>query len=131
MINQDALDKWLKVLRDPASKKAKGELESLGLPEYRCCLGHLCYALEVPSRRVDNNLEYGEDRDTSYTQLPEYIARQVGITQDGDFIRDVEYDEVGTFGCLADLNDQTDITPQEIADIIEREAKAGNFHNYV
>ena len=134
MINKDALDKWLKVLRDPASRKVKGMLESVDEPNYRCCLGHLCHALGVPRhgdyQEVNYGMAIGEARDINWSQLPAYVAQQVGITEAGDFIHPVVYERF-EYGSLADLNDETEITPQEIADIIEREAKAGNFHNYV
>ena len=132
MINQDALDKWLKVLRSPLSQRTKGKLENGVYSEARCCLGHLCHALDVPRYQIDGEsglVEYGEDGDASWSQLPEYVARQVGITQNGDFFRRIEY-KGDIYYCLADLNDKTEVTPQEIADVIEREAKANNLLSY-
>ena len=130
MINKDALDKWLKVLRSPLSQREKGRLENGTYSEARCCLGHLCHALDIPRHQsgAGTMVEYGDvdDKDISWSQLPEYVVRQVGISRNGDFFKAVEYkDEI--YHCLADLNDETDITPQEIADVIEREAKADNL----
>ena len=134
MINKDALDKWLKVLRSPLSQRTKGKLENGVYSEARCCLGHLCHALDVPRHQIDGEgglVEYGnaDDGDASWSELPEYVAEDIGISTDGEFRSLVSYK--GThYVSLADLNDSTKITPQEIADIIEREAKADNLEPY-
>ena len=134
MINQDALDKWLKVLRSPLSQRTKGKLEDGTYSEARCCLGHLCHALDVPRHQIDGEgglVEYGDadDGDASWAELPEYVAKEAGITSDGTFKYRVCYK--GThYISLSDLNDSTKITPQEIADVIEEQAKEDNLEPY-
>ena len=106
---QQAIDKFLKVLRDPESKKYKFLLINPSNSNERCALGHLYHALGV------NNDANGWS----------VVNLLLGDGQ-GCFTRDIKY-KGEFFKTLSCLNDGTDIQLFELADIVEREWKSGNL----
>ena len=121
---------WLAQLRDPESKKTIGELESYDDTNERCCLGHACYALNIHCdiNITDRTVSY----DTEAGKLPNSACRKLNIDRIGRLNNDIllsDDDEYDNFyiSNLTTLNDDTDLSPQEIADIIEDQFKTNNF----
>ena len=119
--------KWLEQLRNPESTKAYRRLENWETPNERCCLGHACHALGIERvvRKDWSEMQAGYIRSVSYDEersvLSNRVAEMLDITRMGLFRKPYPQDEnaVQVFTCLTDLNDQTDLEPQIIADIIE------------
>ena len=117
--------KWLAQLRDPESKKQAGKLESLDDSNARCCLGHACHALGI-----ERWVEYHEDKIVTYdfrtTNLPGSACNMLNIDILGEFKKEVLVN--GNFyRSLTEINDLTDLTPQEIADIVEDQFENDNL----
>ena len=141
----DDLQKWLSVLRHPLAVKQTGELEKhpggAGISSWcRCCLGHLCYALDVPRHtreEPESMIYYGETDpnkkhdhpDHSDGLLPRTTAKRMDITVCGAFVEDI-WVRGGKWSSLADLNDGSNLSPKEIADVIETQWSVGNFKTY-
>ena len=118
---------WLKQLRNPESTKAYRRLENWESPNERCCLGHACHALGIERvvRQDWSEMQAGYICSVSYDEersvLSNRVAEMLDITRMGQFRNSYRQDEdaVQVFTCLTDLNDQTDLEPHQIADIIE------------
>ena len=147
MITRDyAFKKWLSVLRDPKSKKHVGSLESLHDSNTRCCLGHACHALHSNKTIFEDKVCYGAEKE--YTFLPQKIAKLLNITPDGEFATPIhisrDYSNIDSdenvdedinylptsigYNDLVSLNDDTILSPAEIANIIEEQYKNKNFY---
>ena len=150
----EAFRLWLEVLRDPKSEKEKGRLENPDNPNARCCLGHACHALGAERRVVqhptsampashDVRVEYGgageHGEGGQYSVLPADVARVLKLTYEGSFKWDalpaddaLRYTVGAPFGLdsLASLNDKTNISPAELADVIEALWKNRGFKTY-
>ena len=124
---------WLDTLRDPVSQKYQGKLENHTNANERCPLGHACHALGI-YRKVGE--WSGTVRYDSQTQvLPFKACETLGIDPSGRFKKALSKAQVETivgraptpnnrfapdlYENLAHLNDFSDITLSEIADLIE------------
>ena len=142
MIPQEELDIWLRALRDPDAQKHCGSLEDYDNPKARCCLGHACAALGL--KRADDQwiqdnygektVLYGVDRgDYDETCLPKSLSKRLNISPGGGFIKKIEIEgqnENGApilFDSLVHVNDDTDLTLAQIADLIEEQNRKKNF----
>ena len=128
--------KWLAQLRSPEAKKTTLKLENSKNPDHRCCLGHACHALGIQREVLESQntvngwmVHYGEQ--TSY--LPDEASLKLAILCNGEFVNEIKIDHIHSyyanieFENLAQINDHTELTPAEIADIIEEQFKANNF----
>jgi hypothetical protein len=110
--------KWIEYLKRPKTIKGIEELESYNNPECRCCLGHACHVLSPETRTLGKyRVLYGGQQ--SY--LPEALVEALGLYSNSG---DLNFGEIKIAGFpnkhnLADLNDSTDITPQEIGAYLE------------
>ena len=88
-IEQSEVIKWLEVLADPQSKKEKQHLENYKDSNKRCCLGHLCHALNLKMTKDAEYLEtrYHDDENADSSFLPLSVAKQLDITVEGRFVR--------------------------------------------
>lgn len=125
MTQEQVFAKWLKVMRNPVSGKHTGSLESVTEPCKRCCLGHLCAAIAPYLRNEQIETVYYADK---AGVLPDEVAELANISRYGTFIHPIKVGFDDRLCCsLVDLNDRTTVALHEIANIIEREYKAGNF----
>ena len=117
--------KWLEQLRKPESEKTYSKLERYDNPNARCCLGHACHALGIEREEIkyygeEHGVTYGNEHDV----LPKEAAEMLDITLSGSIREEVRIDGFQNgrpryFVTLTTLNDKTELTPQQIADIIE------------
>ena len=116
--------KWLAVLRDPESKKTRGVLESCTDPDARCCLGHACHALGITKTMplFPGYILYHSE--SQY--LPMHARRALMVSRNGSFKKSIIIDNK-ELSNIAQVNDMTDLTPQEIADVIEDQFENNNF----
>ena len=126
-------EKWLEKLRDPNSHKMKGRLESGNYPNYRCCMGHACSALgeerfagefDGEDHEIDANVGYG-DAENLY-HWTEKVAHDLNVNYRGEFEKPLDI-EGKAIESLDQLNDHTDLTTQQIADVIEENLINGNL----
>ena len=128
--------KWLAQLRSPEAKKTTLKLENPKKPNNRCCLGHACHALGIQREVLESKntvngwmVHYGEQ--ASY--LPDEASLKLAILCNGEFVNEIKIDHIHSYYAnieyknLAQINDHTELTPAEIADIIEEQFKANNF----
>lgn len=137
---QENRKKWLEFLREPGRKKAQGALEYHYDPDARCCLGHAGHLFVPDTRKLDGDYVFYDGRGNTAGRR---IQRALFITHAGEFresvvvdrSRGIESDEEVTLnddgnvliGSCATLNDATDLTMAEIADIIEEQFKNNNL----
>ena len=102
-------------LLDPSRVKAKSALRST-VDEGRCCLGHMCDALEVPSFYNEGNgdWEYGAEKNTALA--PNELIEAIGLNSPQGTISDGKF-KGGVM--LSAINDRTDATPQEIGKYLQ------------
>ena len=120
--------KWLAQLRDPASKRFGGRLESFDDPNARCCLGHACFAIEI-ERFVSESqqvVRYGKEGEIYQYELPPVAAAALDITTEGDFQHAVTVGDT-RYTNLIDLNDHAFLKPHEIAKVIEDQFLCDNL----
>ena len=115
--------KWIEYLKRPETRKHKGSLEDFEDPECRCCLGHACHVLAPDTRTVINSDEQ-VFYDEHSASMPDKLVLALGLYNDlggaaniGETYLNVP--KVHPTTCLADLNDNTKITPQEIGAYLE------------
>ena len=109
--------KWIKFLQDPKRRKTTERLDKG--KGYRCLLGHGCYILGVERSRIDNLWAYGLRK--NFVFAPSEFISLVGLSnQSGIFNTD---DGEST---LTILNDETDMTPQEMGDYLESVIEGGD-----
>ena len=135
-MNNSQLQNWLGVMRDPQSGKCRDKLQDITDSTSRCCLGHLGYSMGAAidivlnqNRNKGVGYSYGDDKNINISVLPVALAMELDMTQKGDFIKDVRIGDT-SFACMAEVNDDTELTPAEIADVIEAQYKAGNVAEY-
>ena len=120
--------KWLDFLRGEGRRKAKGLLEKIAgydKENPRCCLGHACVALGMKGVKDNTNMIY----DGSSALLPLSAQIQLGISSDGSFKECVSVGSA-TYSSLSTINDCTDLSPADIADVIEEQFKNDNFEEF-
>lgn len=120
-------EKWVNFLLDPSRKKTQGRLEAGNNYQHRCCIGHACSVLEIKrtSQRVGhaNAVFYGDGMEDSIA--PSELLELVGLIDvEGSFNKPFnQRDEEGNFKAriysLVQMNDETDMTPQEIGQFIK------------
>ena len=128
MTREEARQKWLAQLRLPESGKFRDSLENADCPSERCCLGHAAHAVGAPREVSDGIVDY----DGFNQVLSGPLQHLFGISHDGTFSeaytgrelaeiigRPVPYRDFDVWGCLAGINDDTDLTPAEMASVIE------------
>jgi len=109
---------WIEFLKDPRRRKYKSFLDN-GRGA-RCCLGHACFVLRIP--RVigaEGAIEYGAAGDVELA--PRELVEAVGLwSESGDTqLRfTVELGDTGATN-LTIMNDETDMTPQQIGAYLE------------
>ena len=125
---------WLGVLRDPKSEKMCGALAHHFHTDQRCCLGHACHALGEERALVKEygvlgvgHVAYGPEKEIH--TLPDRVARLLNLTCEGEFKALVVVGGA-EFDTLSDLNDASNLTPAEIADVIEDMWKNDGFVPY-
>lgn len=116
----------VKYLQKPELKKAVGRLESEIKDGSKCCLGHMCTALEV-HRKIDDKgvVHYGGSLERY--EAPRELIDALGLSDEagsaiGKLVLDMSNEEVMS---LAALNDDTDITTQEIGKYLEQVIMGG------
>ncbi len=108
---------WAKSLQLPENEKAIEKLEDFDNNNERCCLGHGCHYLGI--ERITNDedtVSYDDDN----TVAPESFINAVGLCGDIGIIKNKFRYADDIFNSLASLNDHSEITPQEIGVIMER-----------
>ena len=127
--------KWANFLLNKKRKKATGVLDQGD--GARCCLGHGAYCLsEIKKRKNNDGLWfYGEEMADSVA--PKEMVEMLGLwSPDGEIrhssyhfilknlietvdINDEDFDfGVTTYDCLAELNDSSGATPQQIGEFL-------------
>ena len=141
----EAWEKWMAFLREEGREKAYGMLEDHDSPERRCCIGHGCVAVGA-NRSIEPN-EHGNDHVLYEGQSACFatsMCKLFNCSPCVDFKERVKIDAmyVNTenlesfakndflFTDAAQLNDNTTLRPGQIADILEREWKAGNIRGF-
>ena len=134
-------DLWLEQLHSPESEKAVSMLEDGEYENARCCLGHACYALgierEVEQLSFGGVLHTRVYYDHDHEVLSEDVAQMLDITPNGDFINAVDIAEYypdlvlyNEFLCLSELNDRTELDPQQIAVILADQFVKRNMRDF-
>jgi len=130
---------WIAFLRTPGLKKQVGVLE---VGEARCCLGHGCVALGVPEtgKRAASVKPYVNSSakvrvvatkygniSPEYTYAPKELMQAVGLHfNTGALAGGGNFQFAGRcFTSLSELNDKSDATPAQIADILEAHIEGG------
>ena len=121
---------WLATLRDKRAKRLKGNLQDYHDEWKRCCLGHACHALGAGRHRDsrDMSVGYGSTGDMVKSFLPDEVADKLGIAFNGEFRKGIRVGGINRlYNDLVDLNDNINLTPATMADIIEEQKLADNF----
>ena len=152
--------KWLAALRTQGARKAHSCLEEAGDADHphprRSVLGHACAALgclraatpDVVDGRAITRFG-GPERDAASRTLPRSLAHALDIEPDGTFKRGLTLATLahdygittsraakGTqvkdriAGSLAEVNDDTDATPAQMATLIERMTQVNDLARY-
>ena len=107
--------KSIKFLQNPKRKKAKEYLD-IGKGK-RCCIGHGCYVLGVKKIRDGYGWNYGR-KEEPHTAPFEFMDLVGLYTELGSYY-------TGDSTCLTELNDNTNTTPQEIGNMLEKMIEGG------
>jgi hypothetical protein len=130
-------EKWLNALRSGEYQQGSDALkitssEADDAPAEYCCLGVLCDlavkagVIDEPVYDVTRDWVYGDDKETSWTSLPETVSRWAGlVSEDGYDISDpyvrVPHPRGGEVSrSLSSINDSGK-TFEDIAQIIEEQ----------
>lgn len=116
--------KWIDFLREPERKKTKNVLESRYDHEARCCLGHAAHLFARDRTVIENDVVLYEG---SEINLSNDMTKMLGLYgREGHTENPYKIHYGGkTYGALSSLNDQTDITPQEIGEILQGMIEGG------
>lgn len=123
-------EKVISFLTNKKRKKATGALDTGD--GCRCCLGHMCYALDI--KRVISSTKsltdkykyaYGHFHDTGWA--PMELVNLVGLYSKGGGVNSHKDIIIGSYtsSSLADLNDNTMITPQQIGEYLKSVIEGG------
>ena len=107
--------KWLDIARDLSMKKAKGQFQLPGTQKSCCIIG--CGIVGLYGFDFKGSLDFHSE---------ESPLKQLGLTRHGYFETPIEIDGQEFLG-LTSLNDHTDLTLPELADIVEQEICSGNL----
>lgn len=119
---------WINFLKRPDTIKGKQLLESTSNNEARCCLGHACHVL-IPETRNTNGgrVVYGNITDWAYA--PPLLVDKLGLYKANGEIPNGSQALANvtgaTWNSLADYNDNTSITPQQIGEYLETVIEGG------
>lgn len=111
-MNADIKAQWVQALRSGNYVKGLGNLKAEyvdGLVRY-CCLGVLCELSPVEGLTVGRQTEW----DTHATYLPPSVQQWAGLDTGNPKVSYMSGEST-----LADVNDRTDSTFEDIADLIE------------
>ena len=109
--------RWAIFLQDPARKKHVNALEHPTNCEARCCLGH--YAHMAGATRTQEDPHFSPKYDGDRHSLSNDLKEQLGLKDtDGDFNTNIE-EEYQYGPSLAQINDETNLTPQQIGWLIQ------------
>lgn len=106
--------KFVKGLQETHRQKALFELENLQNNHKRCCLGHGCNIFQLMRNIVDNEVCYGEN--SNCDTAPIELIKLLGLTSRTGIILN---GNIKGYESLANLNDSSDMTTQEIGVILE------------
>ena len=132
MTPEEARKTWFAFLREPGRKKHTGELESVLDNERRCCLGHACHVLGANRTEIcrDSSIYYGNQSGI----LPDSIAEMLDMDAEGCLYSSIDLDgdeeADGGIDTITALNDDTDLNPAQIADVLEKQFERGNVVPY-
>ncbi len=118
--------KVVEYLQKPSLRKAKGALREVG--GGRCCLGHMCDILEIPSTFNQSAKEYYYGVERSYGFAPQELMAMVGLHgNDGEFYETTSYEfqKFDRAGSLAQFNDEFRVSPQRIGKILSTMLEGG------
>ena len=111
-------EKVIAFLQEPERKKAIGRLDAGN--DHRCCLGHMCFALDIKRSHtawIDNNGRemFGYGLQEQYSIGPTELVQMVALnTNIGEAIGQKTYLGDFQYGALSSVNDKSDATTQEI-----------------
>lgn len=119
--------KWIDFLQLPDTKKGTGRLEDSVDNSARCCLGHACHLFVSETRKIGyyENIYYGNDR--SYA--PVAVVEKLGLFDyKGSTAGGHDKIFVGVYRALtlAEINDDTRASPQEIGAYLETVIEGGD-----
>ena len=113
--------KFAKGLQEPHREKQIEKLENYNLPNQRCCLGHGCDIFNIKKRKENNSVYFGKD--DNYAIAPLELVDLLGLTNStggsyiGSSLKNIE--SHSDIKSLTSLNDNTDITTNEIGKSME------------
>ena len=110
--------KWIDYLKEPTTKKGRDRLRDPQDNDARCCLGHACHVLGV------KKTEHGYEDEWAYA--PKSVIEALGLWDHAGSSSDkyLSYLPEGKT-CLANWNDGTNVTPQEIGAYLETVIEGG------
>ena len=113
--------KVIEFLKDSRRKKCIGKLEDSQDSEKRCCLGHMCAALNVPRMVLNNDVLY----DGKTTFIPESAMQLIGLYSHagGSPTGLIIYGQY--YHTLVTINDTSTTSPQKIGEYLESVIKGG------
>ena len=125
---------WVAYLRRDGLKKTIGQLADSTDHKARSCLGHYCAMMKVPPeeklmRGPDGKVRALVMLEGRHSTLPSRLAEALNITPDGEF-RKLLMINGKPMRSLSQVNDLANVTLSEIADVIEYQFAADNFHQY-
>jgi hypothetical protein len=106
--------KWIDYLKQPDTKKTQGFLVAEDNHEARCCLGHACHVLGT---EYDADTRHYED---SFHYPPDSVVEALGLwNHSGGREDELDLDLPSGYGSLSRWNDESNVTPQQIAAYLE------------
>lgn len=109
--------KWIGGMKLPTTVKGRGHLVEDPKTGARCCLGHACHILGA---EYDDNLRSYDGRiDYAPPSIVEALGLWTSTGSVGDDTFSLEGPAGDRYNNLAELNDHTSITPQEIGAYLE------------
>ena len=98
----------------------------------RCCLGHMCYALKdklkLTRNKVNSELDIRWTYNNEVNYPPETVTKALGLfLYDGSSVSK-QHIEIGGYKgrSLSELNDISDVTPQQIGQYLKQNIEGGN-----
>lgn len=110
-------------LKDPSRKKNRYSLASDIDDEARCCLGHMCKAL-FPDHQI--NTSWFNEESFAPIELIKAVGLHGNIGEGKEEFSFHPSTEDNTQHSLAAINDNTDVTPQEIGAMLEKMIMGGD-----
>jgi hypothetical protein len=119
--------KAIAFLKEPARRKAQRWLD-LGYGR-RCCLGHMCFALEIEHKQVKVNGRIGYGHMFEDISAPQELVDLLGLWDDNGGnkscfdVGKLRGQELPNLTCM---NDDTEMTPQQIGEYLETVIEGGD-----